>query len=90
MLLPPKKLALLACVGVLCLTASAAQVAAPEQRPTSTPYKGDLSIFDNAGRAERLQISRVMDALGIVPGKRVADIGAAPCHRSTAHRSVAC
>ena len=53
-----------------------AQAPAPEHRPTSTPYTGDLSIFDNAGRAERLQINSVMETLGIVPGKSVADIGA--------------
>lgn len=46
------------------------------QRKTSTPYTGDLSIFDSPGRDERLQINRVMDLLGIVPGKSVADIGA--------------
>lgn len=50
--------------------------AAPAQRKTSEPYKGDLSIFDSPGRDERLQINRVMDILGIAPGKRVADIGA--------------
>jgi SAM-dependent methyltransferase len=46
------------------------------QRKTSEPYTGDLSIFDSPGREERLQISRVMDVLGIVPGKAVADVGA--------------
>lgn len=46
------------------------------QRKTSTPYTGDLSIFDAPGRDERLQINRVMDMLGIGPGKNVADIGA--------------
>jgi SAM-dependent methyltransferase len=46
------------------------------QRKTSTPYTGDLSIFDAPGREERLQINRVMDLLGIEPGKNVADIGA--------------
>ncbi len=46
-----------------------------EHRP-STPYTGDLSIFDTPGRDERLQVNRVMDLLGIVPGKNVADIGA--------------
>jgi PAS domain S-box-containing protein len=46
------------------------------QRKTSTPYTGDLSIFDVPGRDERLQINRVMDMLGIEPGKNVADIGA--------------
>jgi ubiquinone/menaquinone biosynthesis C-methylase UbiE len=47
-----------------------------EHRKTSEPYTGDLSIFDSAEREERLQINRVMDILGIVPGKSVADIGA--------------
>jgi ubiquinone/menaquinone biosynthesis C-methylase UbiE len=47
-----------------------------EPRKTSTPYTGDLSIFDSPGRDERLQISRVMDILAIAPGKSVADIGA--------------
>ncbi len=47
-----------------------------ENRKTSTPYTGDLSIFDSPGRDERLQINRVMDILAIVPGKTVADIGA--------------
>lgn len=53
-----------------------AQGAAPAQRKTSEPYTGDLSIFDSPGRDERLQINRVMDLLGIGPGKAVADIGA--------------
>jgi SAM-dependent methyltransferase len=47
-----------------------------EHRKTSQPYVGDLSIFDAPGRDERLQIDRVMDILGITPGKSVADIGA--------------
>lgn len=47
-----------------------------ESRKTSTPYTGDLSIFDSPGRDERLQINRVMDILAIAPGKTVADIGA--------------
>jgi ubiquinone/menaquinone biosynthesis C-methylase UbiE len=49
---------------------------AGEHRKTSEPYTGDLSIFDSAGRAERLQIDRVMDILGITQGKTVADVGA--------------
>lgn len=49
--------------------------AAPS-RPTSRPYTGDLSVFDSPGRGRRLQIGRVMDLLGIGPGKVVADIGA--------------
>jgi SAM-dependent methyltransferase len=47
-----------------------------ETRKTSTPYTGDLSIFDSPGRDERLQINRVMEILGVAPGKVVADIGA--------------
>jgi SAM-dependent methyltransferase len=47
-----------------------------ETRKTSTPYTGDLSIFESPGRDQRLQIERVMDLLAIVPGKNVADIGA--------------
>lgn len=46
------------------------------QRPTSTPYAGDLSIFETPGRETRLQIDRVMTLLAIAPGKTVADIGA--------------
>ena len=46
------------------------------QRPTSTPYTGDLSIFDYPDRDKKLQIDRVMDLLGITTGKNVADIGA--------------
>jgi len=47
-----------------------------EQRKTSEPYTGDLSVFESPGREERLQINRVMDILAISPGKTVADIGA--------------
>jgi len=46
------------------------------KRATSTPYKGDLSIFDSPGREQKLHIDRVMDILGLAPGKAVADIGA--------------
>ncbi len=69
-------------IAVVLAAASAglahAQVASPSQaqRKTSTPYTGDLSIFDSPGREDRLQINRVMDILGIGPGKNVADIGA--------------
>lgn len=47
-----------------------------EQRKTSTPYAGDLSIFESKDRDKKLQIERVMDILGIHPGTTVADIGA--------------
>jgi len=59
----------------LCLLPFAAPAQQPA-RPTSTPYSGDLSIFDTPGREERLDINRVMDLLKIAPGKNVADIGA--------------
>jgi SAM-dependent methyltransferase len=45
-------------------------------RKTSTPYKGDLSIFESPDRDKKLQIERVMDILGIHSGSNVADIGA--------------
>lgn len=53
-----------------------AQPPAGSPRKTSTPYTGDLTIFDSPGRADRLQINRVMDILKIGPGSFVADIGA--------------
>ncbi len=56
--------------------AQASAADAAQQRKTSEPYKGDLSIFESPGREERLQINRVMDVLGIAGGKSVADIGA--------------
>ncbi|MGC2183881.1 MAG: class I SAM-dependent methyltransferase [Terriglobales bacterium] len=61
-----------------CITARSqnATTLHSEHRKTSTPYTGDLSVFDSPGRDERLQINRVMDILGIAPGKTVADIGA--------------
>ena len=46
------------------------------ERKTSTPYSGDLSIFDYPERDQKLHINQVMDALSITPGKTVADIGA--------------
>jgi ubiquinone/menaquinone biosynthesis C-methylase UbiE len=55
---------------------ASAQTPTPQKRATSTPYTGDLSIFDSPGRDQKLQIDRVMDILKISPGKNVADIGA--------------
>lgn len=51
-------------------------VAGQTQRQTSTPYAGDLSIFEYPDRDKKLHVDRVMDLLGIVPGNSVADIGA--------------
>lgn len=47
-----------------------------QPRKTSKPYTGDLSTFDYKDRDKKLQVERVMDILGIGPGKTVADIGA--------------
>lgn len=47
-----------------------------DTRPTSTPYAGDLSIFEYPDRDKKLQVGRVMDLLGIAEGKNVADLGA--------------
>jgi ubiquinone/menaquinone biosynthesis C-methylase UbiE len=68
---------LLACsLGVSAQTAAPSESRVDQQRKTSEPYTGDLSIFDSPGREKRLQINRVMDILGIGAGKSVADIGA--------------
>ncbi len=61
------------------LRSGAAQNATTAQQPqrkTSTPYTGDLTIFDYPDRDQKLHIDQVMDLLSIAPGKTVADIGA--------------
>src|SRR6266404_7882462 len=45
-------------------------------RPTSKPYTGELSIFEDPKRDEKLQPGRIMDILAIKAGSNVADIGA--------------
>jgi predicted methyltransferase len=70
-----KLLASLLAVAAVSLPNLRAQSPAPPHA-TSTPYAGDLSIFEEPGRDKRLQIDRVMDLLQIKPGKVVADIGA--------------
>lgn len=44
-----------------------------QPRKTSPPYTGDLSKFEAKDRAQKLQVERVMDILGIKPGVTVAD-----------------
>ncbi|RZU41472.1 methyltransferase family protein [Edaphobacter modestus] len=64
---------------VPCVHPQAAPSQAPQpggQRPTSTPYAGDLSIFEYPDRDKKLQIDRVMDLLDVRAGKNVGDIGA--------------
>jgi ubiquinone/menaquinone biosynthesis C-methylase UbiE len=69
---------LVLCIALLLLAPSRSQglPQAADTRKTSTPYTGDLTIFDSPGREDRLQIERVMDLLGLGLGKNVADIGA--------------
>ena len=68
---------LLATLFAVAIVAPALQAQAPAPpHPTSTPYAGDLSIFEKPGRDQRLQIDRVMDLLHLKPGSTVADIGA--------------
>jgi len=72
-----KKILLLAIVAVAIVGSPVqAQPPAGSPRKSSTPYTGDLTIFDAPGREDRLQINRVMDILKITPGSSVADIGA--------------
>jgi ubiquinone/menaquinone biosynthesis C-methylase UbiE len=70
-----KHLAVL-CLAFATLLSPAQTPQSPSNHPTSTPYSGDLYIFDYPDRDKKLQIDRVMDLLGITPGKNVADIGA--------------
>src|SRR5579875_1233253 len=53
-----------------------AQTPAPPEHPTSQPYTGDLSVFEEPNRDKLLQIDRVMDTLHLHVGSAVADIGA--------------
>jgi ubiquinone/menaquinone biosynthesis C-methylase UbiE len=76
MILRSKLLATLFTVVVLSASTLPAQTPAPPSHPTSTPYTGDLSIFEEPGREKRLQIDRVMDLLQLKAGSTVADIGA--------------
>jgi ubiquinone/menaquinone biosynthesis C-methylase UbiE len=76
MTLRGKLLATVFAVVVLSVPNLPAQTPAPPSHPTSTPYAGDLKIFEEPGRDKRLQIDRVMDLLQLKPGSTVADIGA--------------
>lgn len=53
-----------------------AQTPAPASHPTSTPYTGDLSVFEEPNRDKLLQVDKVMETLRLHPGSVVADIGA--------------
>jgi len=69
-------LLLLVVAGLPVADRVAAQTKSQAQRPTSTPYAGDLSIFEYADRDEKLHVKWVMDSLRLKPGMSVADIGA--------------
>lgn len=75
MTLRRKLLATLFSVAIVSVPALQVQNPAPPH-PTSTPYTGNLSIFEKPGRDQRLQIDRVMDLLHLKPGSTIADIGA--------------
>ncbi len=61
----------------LCTPGLRAQTpATTPEHPTSTPYSGDLSIFEEPNRDKLLQTDRVLDTLHLHAGSTVADIGA--------------
>ena len=62
------------CFAFQAIAQNPAQANPP--RATSTPYSGDLSIFEAPDRDKKLEIDRVMNLLGMKPGRNVADIGA--------------
>ena len=55
---------------------TAGQAPAPPVHPTSTPYTGDLNIFEDPNRDNLLKTDRVLDTLRLHAGSTVADIGA--------------
>lgn len=70
-------LCLLLLASAAALPQAQSPAASPEpQRKTSTPYTGDLTIFDYPDRDQKLHINQVMDLLEIAPGKSIADVGA--------------
>jgi SAM-dependent methyltransferase len=69
-------LLLLAAGATLSIIGQAPATTTQQQRKTSTPYTGDLTIFDYPDRDQKLHVNQVMDLLGITSGKSVADIGA--------------
>src|SRR5580658_5187317 len=60
----------------LAVTLAFPQQTAPPTHPTSKPYTGDLSVFEDPARDEKLQVNRVMDTLDLHAGSSIADIGA--------------
>ncbi len=58
MTLRRRLLALLFAVAFISAPLMTAQAPAPASHPTSTPYAGDLNIFEEPGRDKRLQERR--------------------------------
>jgi ubiquinone/menaquinone biosynthesis C-methylase UbiE len=69
------RFAALSCLTLALMLRAQTPAPAPEH-PTSTPYTGDLGVFEEPNRDKLLQIDRVMDTLRLHPGSTVADIGA--------------
>ena len=74
-------LVLIVCAGAMQQSRSNSQASSQTSsdtinRPTSQPYTGDPAIFEDFKRDRNLQISRVMDVLGLKKGSDVADVGA--------------
>ena len=65
-----------ATLAAACLLPVVAQTPAPAEHPTSQPYTGDLSVFEEPNRDKLLQTDRVMDTLRLHAGSSIADIGA--------------
>ncbi len=63
-------------VSAICAQTSQDHAQGQQGRPTSTPYSGDLSIFEYPDRDQKLQPQKIMDLLQLTPGKSFADIGA--------------
>ena len=72
----PMLLLMMFAFGVAAGSSKAQAPSQQAQRPTSTPYAGDLSIFEYPDREQKLQPGRVMDLLNVKAGKSFADIGA--------------
>jgi predicted methyltransferase len=65
-----------AALSLLLPARPAMRAQAPPSHPTSTPYTGNLDIFEDPARDQRMHIDRVLNDLGLHPGSVVADIGA--------------
>ena len=71
--------ALLLLTRLTFVVAPHAQDASPTPQPshpTSTPYTGDLGIFEEPNRDKLLQTNRVLDTLRLHAGSSLGDIGA--------------